>query len=846
MTALTDLLLRCFQDAAAAAKPALERCLAQAIADLQTREIHCMKVAERDELSSSWRYLDARKAEWPERYAAALLLDFTKSVSGKNTSASVNELTVKPSLSGRRKIDLVGLVDEADMTQVIRGQRLLQDLMPAVEQALTELDALMSSATGLDYVAPERNPLRPAIWTRLLQDMMTATVEDSAATKLSLGLLPKAMGHELDKIYRQCTQTLKQAQIRSASYQFRGQPSAPQAVQAGGSTPRQPANTYTSNDATEPSAQSQDVAADLLDTQLKAQLLQEFLSRDNRGQQQRAEVALSAPYYDNIEQELADLAVANTSNAMPFSASAQAQLARITAVDRPQRVVDASSPLSEQVWGPYGTSRARSLVRNQLKKEATKVSQALSLDVVRQLVNQVAQDPRLLAPVRESIVALEPSLLRLALVDPRFFSDERHAGRQLMERVAQRSFKYNDEFSPEFTAFFQDITRSFNQLNASVIKNAQPFGAVLAALEKTWDLQDQLDFDKRQQVLQALRFAEDRQTKADQIAFDLSARSDLQKVPGNVLDFLFGPWALVMAHARLQDTRNQIDPDGYGSVVPDLVWSVKRDVTLKQPAKLIEMIPGLLDKLHSGLGLLGQDPRENEDFFESLMKLHRPVLRLRRLKSQRDAEDSTTAPLEPEEGVASPAERLENLRAQADAPLWMGKSDLDAAGFEDTQPTDTGDLIPVLTDRVEPFSRSEDQQEDKSQAGIEPIAQKLLPAAIDSDSAQAKEQAAATLRGLRTGSWVDLYSKHQWLRAQLVWASSKATLFMFISHGGRPHSMTKRSCEKLIAQRLMRPVDTHGVVAHALDAVVLSAAAQSQAAQASVQHAASHTELGTV
>jgi hypothetical protein len=71
---------------------------------------------------------------------------------------------------------------------------------------------------------------------------------------------------------------------------------------------------------------------------------------------------------------------------------------------------------------------------------------------------------------------------------------------------------------------------------------------------------------------------------------------------------------------------------------------------------------------------------------------------------------------------------------------------------------------------------------------------------------------------------VDLYSKRQWLRAQLVWASSHATLFMFVSHGGQPHSMTKRSCEKLIAQRLLRPVNAQGVVAQALDAVRLEVA----------------------
>lgn len=86
-------------------------------------------------------------------------------------------------------------------------------------------------------------------------------------------------------------------------------------------------------------------------------------------------------------------------------------------------------------------------------------------------------------------------------------------------------------------------------------------------------------------------------------------------------------------------------------------------------------------------------------------------------------------------------------------------------------------------------------------------------------------QAEQTLLSLRAGSWVDLYSKHRWLRAQLIWASTKGTLFMFVSHGGQPHSMTKRSCERLIRERLLRPVDSHGVVAQALDAVASQVAA---------------------
>ena len=467
------------------------------------------------------------------------------------------------------------------------------------------------------------------------------------------------------------------------------------------------------------------------------------------------------------------------------------------------------------------------------------------------------------------------------MVDPRFFNDEGHAGRRLMERVAQRSFKYNDEFSSEFNGFFVPVTAAFNELNALAIEDAQPFGMALAGLEYSWDEQDQRDLQNRRQLVEALHFAEERQEAADQIAFDLSARSDLDSVPGVVLDFLYGPWSLAMAHARLSDQRNQVDPCGFGSVVPDLLWSVKREATLRRPGKLIAMIPGLLDKLNTGLAMLGQDPKENEKFFASLMQLHQPVLKLRRVKSMRDAEESGAMPLEPLEQRSALSEleqpaSPEQRRAKAAEQPWMGREDLDAAGFEDTLPTAPANLAMIEEAMKSTWLSSLQGQADTAanqaagSAEAEPITASVeagparvieaaeaasalscgLSGQADSQTQPAQpdtaiDQAAvasaeATLMSLRTGRWVDLYSKRRWLRAQLVWASAKGTLFMFVSHGGQPHSMTKRSCEKLLVQRLLRPVDSQGVVAQALDAVA-EEAALAPSGQPKVQQAASAT-----
>ncbi|MBK5204268.1 MAG: DUF1631 family protein [Polaromonas sp.] len=810
MASQPDVLESCLQEAAQAAGPALEHCIEDAVAALQVAETQSINVAERDELTTAWCELLENKAAWSARYPADLLAVFKANVAA---APAQPDAATGESTSAFLSSDSFSLVNDADVSRQIESSRLLQQVLPTVEHILAELNALISTVQGLPNVRPELNPLQPEAFAQALREMISATSVEPSIAALWLRYLADPLGRELHRVYERVVNLLELANVRGASYRVLQSPASAakgraisNASEGSGSGDGHGDSNFGGYVSDEPMARPPSQYADLSNDEIRDELFQDFLFNNGSA----AHHGLAPAYYATIEEELVALKAASDSALTPLSGShdaAQPDKQSVVAVDHPQRPVNERSQLNQQVWGAYGRPKERAMVRTQLKKEAQRVGQVMGLEVVRKLVNQVAQDPRLLVPVREAIVALEPSLLRLAMVDPRFFSDEGHAGWRLMEQVALRSFKYNDEFSPEFADFFEPVTRAFNELNSLAIDDAQPFAMVLATLTSGWDAQDQRETENRHPVLQSLRFAEERQTQADQIAFDLSKRSDLEKVPSLVLDFLLGPWALVMSHAKLTDTRNQIDPQGFGSVVPDLLWSVKRDVTLKQPAKLIEMIPSLLGKLHAGLALLGKDQRESETFFESLMKLHRPVLKLRRLKSQREAEESGAMPLELEELPAVPEQR----RAKADEHPWLRPSDLDAAGFEDTLPTAPGELAPLAEEK---------EEETLVAASVPGDAEASHAAEPATGSAMARSDAAQLLLGLRAGHWVDLYSRNRWLRTQLIWANSKGTLFMFVSHGGQLHSMTQRSCERLIRERLLRPVEMHGVVANALDRLV--------------------------
>ena len=837
MATQSSVLLQCFQQAATASRRALERCLDVAVAQLQEAEARTMKIAERDDLGVAWRELLKHKAAWCDQYPRDLLQAFKAAALTAAKEPAAASAT-RPAAAARVRLDALSLVDDTQLSEAIESSRLLQRMLPVVEQPLSELDALISSAQGLGTVTPELNPVRPEIFAQTLRSMIVGAAVEPATASLAMKHVGDTLGKELKEIYAGLLELLARAKVQAAGYRVLQTPASAAASPSGfgkleeaahgargpggghGGGAGAAANGMGSADGAGPaggcgshgagSGLAPEQYADLSGYEIGDQLFQDFLYRGGSDAQQ----PLAPNYYEAVDRELAQLQAAPDSAPLSLPMELPPNYRDTPAPDRPQRFVDVLSQLSSKVWGMYSRAKERALVRTQLKKDATEVGQVLGMEVVRKVVNQVAQDPRLLVPVREAIVALEPSLLRLAMVDPRFLSDEQHPGRRLIEGVAQRSFKYNDEFSPEFETFFQPVAESFNALNSQAVGDVQPFDQALTQLDAHWTQEDRQQEQQRETVLQTLRAAEERQAQADQIAYDLSLRSDLEGVPAVVLDFLFGPWSLVMANARLADQGRTLDPGGFGAVVSDLLWSVKLQQTLNEPARLISLIPKLLTKLRAGLKSLDHGPEHTETFFGELMKLHQPVLELRRLRSQRDAAESAPLPLEiplPEVVPATPEQRVPKA---SDLP-WLGQKEQHAAGFADAAPDEPDEAHEAAPER--PAQPVGDADEAASAAPGEPAdAEESRAAAALQDAGLTPEQ---VLLGLREGCWVDMYSQDRWLRAQLIWASTKGTLFMFQSHGGQPHSMTKRSCEKLIRQRHLRPVDTQQVVGQALEAL---------------------------
>jgi hypothetical protein len=794
MSTPPSLLDQCFDRVLKDAPGLLARCLSAAVAGLQDAEHQSREVAQRELISRAWWSLERQRplmaSLFPQRLQQAL-----RHASHEGPTSSLARMSDS---------SLLALVDDSSVNESLESARMLQALMPVVEQALSMVDARMSSLIGLETVHAEKNPLRPSVFVRVLRDLMTEREPDPHLRRLWMQKAAAPLATELSQLYGQIALLLQQARVQEAGYRIRlvadGAPQTTAHLSTRGwledGAPSDHAGLAPDReealDAPQPmSLRMKDLARP--QTPLQHEVLQAFMA----GEQAVFEHPLDNAFFEQVRQELNHVdALARLPQ--PDTAELEAQRLRYQAlavVDRPARPVNVTSPLDAQQWGDYAAPHQRSRVLLELKHQADNVSQAVGLDVVRKLVNQVSGDPLLLAPVREAVVALEPALLRLALAEPRYFSRSDHPARQWIEQVAQRSFRYNDEFSPSFEAFFEPVRSQVRALNTTGSADAAPFAAALAALQAGWAADDQAEEQRKRQQLEALDHAERRQERADQIAWEISLRPDVFNAPGIVLDFLYGPWSLAIASAELQHPDPTTDPLGYRKVIGQLLWSTHKQVTLRQPQQLFQIVPGMLATLRQGLERLGQSPLETQTFFDALLKLHEPVLKLRRVRARVDGHAAASAPevfngdAQALEALLAPASPAQQRPTPAEQP-WIGARELARAGFSETAPA--------------------------TAAGT-PDAMDSAAGAPDGDPpSNETAEALAPLHHLTTGCWVDLHFSGEWLRAQLVWSSQKASLFMFISHGGRTHTMTRRSCERLMTRRWLRLVDARPVIEPAL------------------------------
>jgi len=726
----------------------LLRVLPAARQSMRAQASRARGVLERDQLELSAKLLESHTQSLCERFPAVLLQVFRSHADAEAKHGAPN--------SEPLRLEELELMDESQVQERVELARMLQHVLMEAESALPELNSYVCALVGLDRVSPERNPLRPESYVMALQQLMTEMRVPTQVRALWLRHLSSPLGTALRDAYLEWSGQLQRQDVRPVGFSVIRTPDA-----AAAST--QEASTRVDRAVWTPQYRQTVLTLDKLRRLMTGHLDAPPDNPKEAFAQQFAREFESGPNAPASAIAAGD----------PLDTSFEATVpAALDALQEMQQVDAVVQRMQQRPASPQGRHDARSMgmaVREQLTQSATAVSQVLSLEVVSLMVENLVKDTRLLPSVRKVIERLEPALLRLVIIDPRFFIDKAHPARLLLNEISQRGLAFASESDPDFDIFLLSLQRHASPLAVLNIDSAQPFEAALQQLHKEWD-----NPEKRasmsshiQSAAAVLGYAEERNLLASRMTDSLMAIPGMRKVPAGVMDFLCGPWAQVMAEAQLKAASGADDPGGYKLLFNELLWSAQPDLTRKDVGRLTKLVPRLLSGLRAGLALIGYPSTKTSVFFDVLMKLHHQAFRP-------PAKDE---PGNEESGLEA------GLLGNQDH--WVAPAEAKASGFM-VFPDEEAVEVPKAT----------------------PVE---LPPQVSAVS-------------LKLGAWIELQVSGVWQRVQLSWISPQGTMFLFTSVRGKTQSMTQRFFERMMAEGKLRVVsDQVSMVDGALDAVVHTA-----------------------
>ncbi|MBC7547883.1 MAG: hypothetical protein H7224_04460, partial [Polaromonas sp.] len=127
MAPLPDVIDACLTMAGSIAKTVLENSVDEAISALKLAETQTTSEPNRDLIHTAGQGLAEFKQAWANRFAVHLLAEFRESQQTPFVTTPVSAARGRPVLS---------LVDDEEMSRSVESARLLQQMLPHVEQSL--------------------------------------------------------------------------------------------------------------------------------------------------------------------------------------------------------------------------------------------------------------------------------------------------------------------------------------------------------------------------------------------------------------------------------------------------------------------------------------------------------------------------------------------------------------------------------------------------------------------------------------------------------------------------------------------------------------------------------------
>ena len=714
---IAPVLQRFVDDELARAPALVERTLAGAL--------QLLRDATDTALSPNERSHHFELVEALQRHAAAFQRAFIDALNGQVAQALL-EQQGNPAAEIAAAAGGLELMDESRVEVDIEISRAMQLIDTTAEWELRELQTFTSTLIGQQHVSAESNPFRPLVYATALWEAacVITAVPVQRATLLRVcagvtaGLLRNAWAAA-------CTRLESQGVEPGIYRTVLLTPAA-----AVGRSPALP-------DASKPGA------------------LTSLLARMPGG---AAELRLGIGIGGGGS--AAGTGGSGTAMTAAHTAEFEQALARLDAMQP-----ELPAPTSPQVG--FATPANRLAVhRAALVASAGAPVERQTIELLSRIFDAVLTDPRVQPSFQAVLARMQASALRVALREPAMLESHQHAVWLLFDRIGEVSAGHPRPGDARGAA----LLLCCNALAEELARASTPDGALYRRALNRLDLflAEQLMAQLRdaEAAVAALRLAEKREIMEQHLSRRLVDQMVPLRTSPGIRRFVTGAWARVMAESILRHGEDHETTRGYIKLVDQLLWSVQLPDHPQSRQRLVSLLPGMLQRLRSGMALIGLPAAEQEAVMNELMTVH-----------------------------------TEALRPGARGAAGLSAEDIVQRLRDEVLPETTGPM--TFSDSVIDLSSLDTVPADVMQA---------------ESAAAHTDDPARRVEALRSAQRLRLFVRGRWACVQLLWRSDQSLFFLFAAEDPtRTHSITRRALERLAAAGLMLPLESRTLVQRALD-----------------------------
>lgn len=424
---------------------------------------------------------------------------------------------------------------------------------------------------------------------------------------------------------------------------------------------------------------------------------------------------------------------------LPTSPRLQQAMGEVMPIPVPElaaRSTGGSSQIGAPTMDASHVAQAATVLRqrtNELKQAASTPSEKAIIEVVALMFQSILAEERIPPSVRVWFARLQIPVLRVALAEPEFFSALQHPARRLIDRMGACVMGFESNVSS--VALEAEIKRVVQVIEQYPETGRRVFQLVLDEFQKFLEsyLSEQSSASRFVSVAQQV---EQKETLSVQYTIELRKLLDDIVVRDEVREFLFKVWVEVLAVASVKYGVKHEETASLKRVASDLLWAASAKPNRNDRARVIQQLPGLLQRLRQGMSLLGYSPTVQDAHIKSVSD------------TLADAFMSRTESIS-QESLDKLSERLAHLEDYL-PDSGVGDLDLDNESIEMITGVDASNIEVIR------------------QGGSQP-----------------NEAMRGWAQELQIGAWFGLDHNGRLNSVQFAWRSARGQLYMFVTNAGR-------------------------------------------------------------